>query len=328
MNDTRTPVAAASLTERYIQAVTRTIPESQRADVAAELRGLIADQLDARIDAGEPAEPAERAVLTALGDPDKLAAGMIDRPLYLIGPRYYLDWWRLLKLLLCIVPPVAAFGIALGQTLAGAPIGAIIGTTIGGTMTVVVHLAFWTALVFFIIERSEAAGAKTDGVTNPWSLDDLPEAHVTRARFADMLASLVFLALAAAVLIWDQLVGVVFVDGRWMPFLHPGLWPWWMGGLLLLMAVEGAFQVVLYLNRRWTTALAVTNAVLNVLVVLPAVWLLSQGMLLNPEFWDSVIPDDPEKVYGILSVLTGFGIAGIAIWDTLDGFLKARRARS
>ena len=328
MNDTRTPPASATLTERYVQAVTRSIPEAQRDDVAAELRGSIADQLDARIEAGEPAEAAERAVLTALGDPDKLAAGMIDRPLHLIGPRYYLDWWRLLKLLLWIVPPIAAFGIALGQTLAGAPIGAIIGTTIGGTLTVIVHLAFWTAFVFFLIERYEVGGAKEGGVSNPWTLDDLPEVHATRARFADMVVNLVFLALAAAVLVWDQLFGLVYLDGRWMSFLDPGLWPGWMGGLLIVLAVEAAFQVVLYVRGRWTVGLAVANTVLNLVVAVPAVWLLSQGMLLNREFWDAVIPDDPEKVYGILSVLTGFGIAAIAIWDTIDGFLKARRAGS
>lgn len=327
MNDTRTPPAAATLTERYVQAVTRSIPEPQRGDVAAELRGSIADQLDARIEAGEPAEAAERAVLTALGDPDKLAAGMIDRPLHLIGPRYYLDWWRLLKLLLWIVPPLAAFGIALGQTLAGAPVGAIIGSTIGGTLTVIVHLAFWTALVFVIIERSEAAGAKSGGVTNPWTLDDLPEVHATRARFADMVASLVFLAFAAAVLVWDQLVGLAYVGERWMSLLDPRLWPWWIGGLLILLAVEAAFQVVLYLRGRWTVALAVANTLLNLVVAVPAIWLLSRGMLLNEDFWLAVVPaPDAEKVYGILSVLTGFGIAAIALWDTIDGFLKARRA--
>ena len=69
--------------------------------------------------AARRASAAERAVLTDLGDPDKLAAGYTDRPLHLIGPRYYLDWWRLLKLLLWIVLPCAAFGVALGQTLAG-----------------------------------------------------------------------------------------------------------------------------------------------------------------------------------------------------------------
>ena len=65
----------------------RTVPEKQRADLSAELRASIDDQIDARVDDGEAPEAAERAVLTDLGDPDKLAAGYTDRPLHLIGPR-------------------------------------------------------------------------------------------------------------------------------------------------------------------------------------------------------------------------------------------------
>lgn len=325
---TTAPAHDASLTDRYVHAVIRTIPEPQRDDVAAELRGSIADQLEARIDAGEPAAAAERAVLTELGDPDKLAAGYADRPLYLIGPRYYLEWWRLLKLLLWIVPPLAAFGIALGQTLAGAPLGAIIGTTIGGTISVIVHLAFWTALVFALIERSESTRASTDSALAPWKVEDLPELPVVRARFGDMLASLIFLAIAAGVLVWDQLIGTIYLEGRWMSFLSPELAPWWLGGLLLIMAIEAVMQIVVYLTRRWTLPLAVANLILNIVVAVPAIWLLTQGMLLNPEFWHTVIPEpDTDKVFGIISVLTGFGIVGIAVWDTIDAFLKAHRSR-
>ena len=107
-------MTATTLTDRYVAAAMRTVPEKQRDDLGAELRASIDDQIDARVENGEPHGDAERAVLTELGDPDKLAAGYTDRPLYLIGPRYYLDWWRLLKLLLWIVPACAAFGVALG----------------------------------------------------------------------------------------------------------------------------------------------------------------------------------------------------------------------
>ena len=172
---------SSMLTDRYIGAVVRTVPEAQRDDVAAELRAAIADQIDARVERQEAPDAAERAVLTALGDPDKLAAGYADRPLYLISPRYYLEWWRLVKLLLWIVVPLAAFGVALGQTLAGAGIGTIIGTTIGATVSVVVHLFFWTALVFALIDRAETAGAGP-----VWSLDRLPADNpYTGARFVD-----------------------------------------------------------------------------------------------------------------------------------------------
>lgn len=315
----------STLTDRYIQAVTRTIPDEQKSDVAAELRGSIADQLEARLAVGATLDDAERDVLNELGDPDKLAAGYADRPLHLIGPRYYLEWWRLLKLLLAIVVPLAAFGIALGQTLAGAPIGAIIGTTIGGSITVAVHLAFWTALVFALVERSDDART----AIAPWTVDRLPaDTPYTGARFVDMIVSVVFLAVAAVAFVWDQLVGLVYLDGRWMPFLSPELWPWWAGGLLAAMAIEAVLQIIVFLAGRWTFTLAAVNTVLNVIVAVPAVWLLSQGMLLNEEFWSAVIPNgEAEKVYGILSVLTGFGIAGIAVWDTIDSFLKARRSR-
>ncbi len=129
-------------------------------------------------------------------------------------------------------------------------------------------------------------------------------------------------------LVWDQLVGLVYLDGQWMPFLSPELWPWWAGGLLAAMAIEAVLQIVVFLVGRWTFALAAVNTALNLVVAVPAIWLLSQGMLLNEAFWSAVIPNgEAEKVYGILSVLTGFAIAGIAVWDTVDAFLKARRAR-
>lgn len=317
-----------TLTDRYIGAVVRTVPEDQRDDVGAELRASVADQIDARIEQGEERDAAERAVLTALGDPDKLAAGYTGRQLYLIGPRYYLEWWRLVKLLLWIVVPLGAFGIALGQSLAGVGIGGIFGAAVGGAISVAVHLFFWTALVFALIDRAESAGT-ANGTLQPWSLDKLPlENPYSGARFVDMIANIVFLLLGAAALVWDQLVGAVYLEGRWISLLSPSLWPWWVCALLVVMAVTAVLSIVVYLNGRWTVPLAAFNAVLNVVVAGPAIWLLSQDRLLNPEFWLTVIPaPDAEKVYTILSVLTGFAIAGIAIWSSVDAFLKARRAR-
>ena len=52
------------------------------------------------------------------------------------------------------MPPFAAFGVALGQTLAGASIGEVIGSTVAGVIGVIVHLCFWMTLVFAILERT------------------------------------------------------------------------------------------------------------------------------------------------------------------------------
>ena len=322
-------MTATSLTDRYVAAAMRTVPEKQRDDLAAELRASIDDQVDARVDDGEPHGDAERAVLTELGDPDKLAAGYTDRPLYLIGPRYYLDWWRLLKLLLWIVLPCAAFGVALGKTLAGDGIGEIVGTVVVTLISVVVHLVFWTTAG---VRGRRAHRRRSRQDTSPtWTVDQLPEptangrglrrhdrdARVPRDRRGrDHLGP------------HDRLrPGYVTSEDAPLSFLNPGLWPWWIAGLFVLMALEAILAVVVYLVGRWTPLLAVFNAVLALAVAIPAIILLADGQLLNPEYFPTVIPDDGEKVAGIVGVITGFVIAGIALWDIIDVILKAVRAR-
>lgn len=321
-------MTAPTLTDRYVEAAMRTVPEQQRIDLAAELRGSIDDQIEARIADGDDHESAERAVLTDLGDPDKLAAQYTDRPLWLIGPRYYLTWWRLTKLLWAIVPVCAAFGVALGMTLGGEPVGEIIGTVVSVVIAVIVHIGFWTTLVFFTVERS--AAGKDVGFVSEWTPDQLPEPKDKGASLSDLIASLIFLAVAAGAILWDHFIGVVYtVDGGgWMSFLAPDLWPWWIGALFTLMVLEALLAVYVYARGRWDFGAAAVNLVLNLAIAVPALWLLSQGQLINPEFFPTLIPaDSAQTVTTVVTTVFGFGIVAIAAWDSIDGFLKARRAR-
>ncbi|MBD7956102.1 hypothetical protein H9651_00420 [Microbacterium sp. Sa4CUA7] len=318
----------ATLTDRYIETAMRTVPEKQRPDLAAELRASIEDQIDGRIAAGDMPDAAERAVLTELGDPDALAAGYTDRPLWLIGPRYYLTWWRLVKVLWAIVPACAAFGVALGQVLAGESIGTTIGAVVPVVISVIVNIGFWTALVFFIIERS--TGGRDVGVITTWTLDRLPERKERGAGLGDLIASLVFLVLIVGAVIWDRFFGLAYLAeaGGWLPVLSPALWPGWILGLFVLIALEVALAVTVYVQGRWTMATATVNAALNVALVAPLLWLLSRQELLNPGLFPGLIPAaSAETVETVLTVLLGFGAVAAAAWDTVDSFLKARRAR-
>ncbi|GAA2010085.1 permease prefix domain 1-containing protein [Microbacterium ulmi] len=319
--------ATTTLTDRYVLAVVRAVPEKQRDDVAAELRASIADQIDARVDDGQPQDAAERAVLTELGDPAKLAAGYADRPLHLIGPAFYLDWRRLLKLLLAIVPACAAFGVALGQVLAGASFGEVVGTVVSVVIGVIVHLAFWVTVVFAILERTGVK--RPDMGMSSWTPDQLPEPRDRGTGFGDLIASIVFLLVAAGAILWDHLLGAACLGGEWISFLDPGLWPWWIGALFVAMAIEAVFAILVYARRGWTWGLAIANTVLDVVVALPALWLLWDERLVNPGFvtaLESVGADIGEAVT-VLTVIVGFVIVGVAVWDSVDGFLKARRAR-
>ena len=319
--------STTSLTDRYVYAAVRSVPEAQRADLAAELRASIDDQVDARVEDGEPRQSAERAVLTDLGDPDKLAAGYTDRPLWLIGPRYYLAWWRLTKLLWAIVPVCAAFGVALGQTLDGSDFGEIVGSVVAVVMSVIVNIGFWTALVFFIVERSARSGVK--GLTDEWTPDALPQPKDRGGSLSDLVASLVFLAIAAGAILWDQFVGFVYTaEDGWSSFLNPDLWPWWIGALLVIMVLEALLAISVYAKGRWDTGSATVNLFLNLTVAGGALWLLVNQQLINPEFFPAVMEaDSADTVSTVLSTLFGFGIVAIAAWDTVDSFLKANRTR-
>ncbi|WES64278.1 permease prefix domain 1-containing protein [Microbacter sp. GSS18] len=305
-----------TLTERYIAAAMRTVPEAQRRDLATELRGSIDDQIDARVEAGEERADAERAVLTELGDPDKLAAGYTGRALHLIGPKYFLDWLRLVKLLLWIAVPAVAFALALAQAIGGASLGEIVGSAIGAAISVAVNVLFWVTLVFAIMERN---GAKT--LSDRWTPDDLPEPRQRGAGVGDVVGAFIGLLAAAAALMWDHFIG--FVPGMDVSFFSESLWPVGVTYALLILAADAILLIVVHAARRWTPALAIVSALLTVALAGPAIWLLANGQLLNPEFFPTILPSGGDDVQGIMTVIIGFAIAGSAIWGIIDTFRKA-----
>lgn len=318
--------------ERYVAAVARAVPAANRSEVVAELEAAIADQVEPRVEAGEATADAERAVVAALGEPLAYAASLTDRPLHLIGPRYFAAWWRLLKLLLWIVPLCAVGAVVLGQLISRAPVGAIFGSAIAVLIQTIVHVAFWTTLVFFILERTGSTG---DTILD-WNPDQLPQPVETRTGRLDLIASLVFLAIAAGAMVWDRVLGFFPTGGAPIPVLAPTPWPWIV--LFGLIAAEAAFAIVLYARRRWTVGLAVVNTVLAVAFAAATVTLLVRGELINPALLSFITEAGGEGfargqqasaaqggVFGILGMLIGFCLVAFPAWDIADGWLKLRR---
>ena len=313
-----------TLTDRYVWAAARTLPEPQRAEFGRELRERIGDVVDAHVERGAAPADAEHAALVELGDPLQLASSYIDRPLQLIGPKYFLTWWRLLKLLLAIVVPLAAAGVLLSQLIAGADIGEMIGTTIGTALSVGVHLCFWVTLVFAVIERSPG----TSVPVTTWTPEQLPQPRddARAGRLGDLIASVVFLALFAVVIVWQQF-GIVWIGGERLPIpmLDPALWSFWIPYLLVLIALEIVFAIVIYL-RGWTWTMAGLNVLLNIGFAAPALWLFLSGQLFAPEFVEAIGWPWGEAS-GVTVAVIVFAVVGITVWDIIDGFLKAARNR-
>jgi hypothetical protein len=314
-----------TLSDRYVWAASRTLPEPQRPEFGRELRERIGDSIDSRIERGTPPAEAEWDALAELGDPAQLAATYVDRPLQLIGPRYFLTWWRLLKTLLILVLPIATAGVLLGQLISGAPVGQVIGTTVVAALSTAMQMCFWTTLAFALIERSTGASEPVP----TWMPDQLPQAddEARAGRLGDLIGSLVFLTLFAAAIVWQQF-GVVFRDGvrEPIPVLDPALWRFWIPYFLGLLVLEALFAVQIF-RRGWNRTMAGLNVPLNVAFTVPMLWLFLSGQLLDPAFLEAIRwPWGEGAGTAAVSVIV-CSVIGVALWDVADGFVKAARHR-
>lgn len=321
-------MTTTTLTDRYLHAATRAVPEAQRAEIRRELAERIGDDIDARVEAGADHAQAETDALTALGDPDALAASYLDRPQHLIGPQLYPLWKRLLRLLLLIVVPIVAIAFPLAQTLAQKPFGEIVGSTFVVLVTLIVHLGFWTTLVFAQLDR--ALGGKP---LMEWTPDLLPEVYEstkTDVRW-DVGANLVFIALGA-VAIFSHVLLLPFRagDGAIVPLFEPSTWDWLPWYLVGVLAADTIFWGMLYRVGRWDYALVAARTVLSAAYAVPLVWAFATGRMLNPAFIERAGWVDGTELLaqgGTLAIIFAFlTVAIAAIWP-IDAFVKARSSR-
>lgn len=313
------------LTERYVHAVTRRLPEDQRVDVAEELRGTIADRLDA-LAAERPGldgTALERAALEELGDPDQLAAGYTGRRLQLIGPELYPAYERLLKLVLLTAVPAVTVVLAVIDALAGDSLGEVVGAAAWMAFTLVVQIAFWVTLVFVLVER----GGGSDDVRSSlgeWTPDRLPELPERRGSLSDLVASVVWLGLMGAAIVWQQFRSPLGDGGESVPLLDPDLWTFWLPLVLAVLVAEIGFEIVKYRAGRWSTGFAVVNVVLGAVFAAPVVYLAATDRLLDPaavaeiqEGWSAFDAGATNTVVIVVALL-------IWVWDGIEGWRRSR----
>jgi len=311
-----------SLTDRYLAATLRSVPAPRRKEIATELRASIEDMIEDRTGTGLAADAAEREVLTELGNPEQLAASYADRRLQLIGPRYYLVWQRLLRMLLSILPGAVGIIVGVVEATVHDNSGGAIGAGIVAAFQTVVQTTFWVTLVFALLERVDAP------LHLPaWSVDQLPDAPVDRdVTLADTCASIAALVLAIGFLPWQHFQSVLPGDGRRLPLIDPALWTSWLPVLLAVLVATLGLEITKYRARRWTWRLVAVNAALDLAFAVPVAWLLFAGRLLNPDLVQRFAwlreggVDDVARVAVV-------AIAAITIWDLVDSAVKARRHR-
>jgi hypothetical protein len=289
----------ASLTDRYISAVTRSLPASRRVDVASDLRhridGMVAERGD------EP--DAERDVLTELGDPRRVARDIDHRRHRIVGADQFPAYIRVLRDTASLVVPVVAFlGALVRASIPGSDAGSVAWAAVVAGAWAAVSVLVVVTLGYVVIGRLVPA--------REWTLDDLPsDADHRPIALADVILMAVAVLLGIGVAVWQRALPPITTDGgESVPILSPDLWTPWLWVLFALFIASVALLAAAYRRGRWTMPLAVSNLVVDIVLFVLIVWLAADDRILNPdaqaaiakELGRDVLPAAPTLLIGVL----------------------------
>ncbi|WP_066397939.1 HAAS signaling domain-containing protein [Neobacillus mesonae] len=329
-----------NLIDVYIQEVTRRLPEKNREDIALELRSTIEDMLPE-----EHNEQDVKTVLEKLGSPVTLAAGYLDRPMHLIGPRYFDVYMTLLKMILPIAAVISLISMIaqyfIGNGGEEAVINVVLGLIGGGVKKIIevgIQVFFWLTLVFAVIERT-VKGKDCEPLTaslKKWTPDDLKSiAYIPKKKAiskCEVFGSLMWTAIWATLYFYaNQLVGVYEGSGDRLDFVIPAFnqevllryWPI----VVIVIVFEIAVSLYKLIKRQWTKRMATVNSVLQFIGTIVFIVILLDSNLFNNDYITYLSNLFATTTNQLKTWMVGGGIFIYMISAAIsafDGFRKAR----
>jgi hypothetical protein len=307
----------ATLVDRYVFTALRRVPEQQRSDIDRELRASIDDAVDARVENGEARDAAIEHALLELGDPELLADQYAGRRQVLIGPDLFPIWRRLLLLLLSVVLPIVVGVVVIAAILDEGGVGEVIGAAVTTALTTAVHMAFWTTVVFAVLERT---GVVTKDMRAAWTPADLPKYEPGWLTPGQVAANVVWPVLLIVVLVLQQFT---FTD---QPVLDPDNWSFWWPFLIAVLVLECVYAVWLLRRGAWSHTVTVANAALAVLFWGPVIWLVASHGFFNPAFIDGLDWGTIDPLRWLTTVCLIVAVVA-GLWDIGEVAFKSERSR-
>lgn len=329
------------LIDRYIYAVTQKLPQSQREDIAEELRGLIEDMLEERIGNGKVTESDVEEVIFKLGNPKELADKYRGTKRYLIGPEIFDLYLLVLKIVLIVV--IASISISFLVQIILNPFS-ILESFIELLVSIVTGLpmAFgWTTLGFVMAEMYGGFKEK-DLLEQEWRPLDLPPIPNKKRQIKrrESIVSIIFYAMILVFLTFSSdYFGIwVFRDevNHVVPFLNEQTYGTYLLFIILILGV-GIFKECLKLiSGKWTYKLVVFTTFVNAISMLAILFMINGPDFWNPEFMNelvkaNVVTSDSEGFHAVQKIwdqltywILVLMMVGL-VWDAIDGLIKARK---
>ncbi|MEH6933178.1 MULTISPECIES: HAAS signaling domain-containing protein [Bacillus] len=329
-----------SLIDIYVEEVAKRLPEKNREDIILELRSTIEDMLP-----DDYNEDDEKSVLEKLGSPVSLANGYLDRPMHLIGPRYFDVYITLLKMIIPIAVVIALISMVAENFISYSGDQAVlnvilkmIGEGIGRTLEVGLQVFFWVTIVFAILERTDKEKDAHPLTTSfkKWTPDDLKSISYIPKKKAiskfEVFGGLMWTAVWATLYFYaNHLVGVYEGTENGLNFVAPTFnqdvllqyWPI----VVIMIVLEIAMSLYKFIQGQWTNKMAIWNAILQLAATIAFIVIVINPNLLNEDFVTYVaniftISSTEFKSWLIGGSLFFFILS--AVLNIIDGFRKAR----
>ena len=260
-----------NLIDTYVSEVGRRLPRKDRTDIEAEIRSALQDLLDER--SREMGKPIDNdmtfEVLKEYGDPEKVAASYHGER-YLIGPRLYPIFIKVLRVFFPAIAILAGFWAMVNVSRQVAPIENISGTFVSvfiGVVTTVISALGNLVLIFVIIEwvmRNEGipSKGKVQSTSREWDPRSLTRiSPPNQIKLSDLIMEIV--ASFAAIVIFNfypQIFSLGFKSG--------GLWYLGIGNWTFIPLLSQAFfHYIPYLTAVW-----VLTIILDIVLLRMGFW--------------------------------------------------------
>ncbi len=333
--------------ERYVYAVTKRLPEIQRKDVADELRGLIEDMLDERVQNKDVQEEDVEGVLLELGHPRNLARKYRGDKKYLIGPELYDLYMLVLKIGLISV--ITVFTVVFVIQVSLNPINILdyfveyIVSFFTSTIPMVIG---WTTLGFALAEYFSPGKLRNITLDKGWkpsNLAPVPDSKRHIKRSEPIIGILFYVLIMVFLVFSNDYFGIwIFQDGEFsgvVPFLNEKTY----GLFLLLILIVFGFGIVKeclkFVYEKWTFSLVCFTTIVNLISITLILFMITSTQFWNPTFMSELVQhgfvnegsDGYETVRLIWEQVTFWTlilfIVGL-VWDIISGFIKVRQAKT
>lgn len=327
------------LINRYIYAVTHKLPQSQRKDIADELRGLIEDMLDERAGIGKIRESDVEEVLLELGSPRELADKYRGTKKYLIGPEVYDSYVLVLKIVLIVVSASIGVGFLIRTILEPISILEYFIDMIISFVTAFPMAFGWTTFGFALGEYYGGVKQK-ELFGQEWKPSELPPIPDEKRRIkrGESIAGIIFYVIVLVFLsfsseyfgVWvfrDEFTGVV-------PFLNEQTYGKYLLFIILIFGFGILKECLKLVSGKWTYKLVIYTALVNTISMVAILLMISGSGFWNPNFMNGLVEAGVvivgSEAFDIIKVIWNqltlwivilliFGL----VWDVVDGLIRA-----